>query len=116
MEYDRAPTHTIGAVPSRRTGPLGAPCQPTQSSTAVGTVGSSAQAPGQSRSCGSQSATATSTARAAQPSAAEPLAAAAGLGRPASATASRAPMPSSQTRVVVVKKAGRGAACENQSD
>ena len=103
-------------MPSTRAGPRAGACQPTQSSTAVGTVGSRANAPGQSMSCGSQSATATSAARAAQPRAAEPLAAVVGRTRPASATASRAPMPSSHTRVVVVKKAGRGEVCENHTD
>ena len=85
-------------------------------STAVGTVGSSAQAPGQSTSWGSHAATARSTASATQPRAAEPRAGVAGRVRPVRATASRAPMPSSQMRVVVVKNAGWGEVCENHTD
>ena len=85
-------------------------------STAVGTVGSSAHAPGQSMPSGSHAATASSTTSATHPRAADPRAGVVGRGRPARATASRAPMPSSQMRVVVVKNAGWGEVCENHTD
>ncbi len=116
MEYDRPPTHTRGRVPRRRTGPARDPRQPDQRTSAVGRVGSSAQAPGHATSAGSRSTTTTRASSPAQPSATDAGEGSSGRVRPLSQTASSAPTPSSQTRVGVVMDELASDAWEGHTD